>query len=145
MSNESIVAIMVAVIGGSFGVWSAWVSNRNQKATRDITSVLSNTKTPVDSLDQVVRLLQEELNRTNTRHDREREFFNQEFERIRIERQRDREEWERTEFKMQSEIDKLIDERVSLLAQISDLKKQLGELENKVKDSLNTVKKMDGV
>lgn len=145
MSNESITAIIIAVIGGGFGVWSAWVSNKNQKATRDITSVLSNTKTPVDSLDQVVRLLQEELNRTNKAHETERQFFNDEIMRLRNEHRADREDWERAEFKMQSEINTLINERGKLLKEIGLLKEQLTTLENQVRASLEGVKRLEDI
>lgn len=145
MSAESITAIIIAFIGGLTAVWAAYVSNRNSKATRDITQVLNNTKTPVDSLDQVVRLLQEELNRTNQRHDQEREFFNQELNRLRAEHASDRQEWERSEFKMQAEIDKLIDERNDYLDEIKRLQKQLGKLEEQVRSSLDSVKKLGDI
>lgn len=122
------------------GVWAAYISNKSQKATRDITTVLNNTKTPVDSLDQIVRLLQEELNRTNERHDREREYFNGEITRIRNEHRIDREEWDKEQFKMQAEIDKLITERTDLLSELGALKDKLVSLEAQVKKSLSKVK-----
>lgn len=145
MLNPEISSIIIAVIGLIAAVWSAYISKRNQKATRDITNVLQNTKTPVDSLDQVVRLLQEELNRTTKRHDQERIFFNQEISRLRKEHQLDREDWERSEFKLQAEIDKLINERSELLKQIGDLKDKLTNLEDQVRESLSSVRKLDDI
>lgn len=141
MLDPVAASIVIAVIGMIGGVWAAYISNRNQKDNKTIKEVLSNTKTPVDSLDQIVRLLQEELNRTNDRHDRERVFFNDEIARLRAENQIDRENWEKSEFKMQAEIDKLIGERTEYLKQIRELQNQLSSLEAKVKESLKGVKK----
>lgn len=142
MFDPVIASIIIAVIGMIGAVWAAYVSNKNQKATRDITAVLNNTKTPVDSLDQVVRLLQEELTRTNTRHDREREYFNQEIVRVRAEHRLDQEEWEKERFKMQSEIDKLIAERKIYLDKILDLETQLAELKVNVEKSMESVREI---
>lgn len=145
MLDPSVASVVVAIIGGAFGVYAAFVSNRNQKATRSITEVLSNTKTPVDSLDQVVRLLQEELNRTTKRHDQEREYFNSEVARLRAEHEHDREEWDKIEFKLQAEIDKLIAERGMYLDKIRDLQNQLTALEEQVRASLQSVKKLEDI
>ncbi len=136
-------SIVIAIIGGLCAVWAAWVSNKSDKRTRDITAVLNNTKTPVDSLDQVVRLLQEELNRTNQRHDTERKYFEGEIVRIRREHKLDREEWEASEFKMQAEIEKLVRERGDLLHQIEELKDKLASIEIQVRESLSNVKGLD--
>lgn len=139
MIEANVAAILIAVIGGGFGVWSSYVSSKNQKATKNITDVLTNTKTPVDSLDQVVRLLQEELTRANKQHDDERNFFRDEIARVRNEHRRDREDWEAAEKTLQNEIDELIGERIQLLDQIKELQGKLSELESQVQKSLDSV------
>ena len=136
MMDASTAAVLVAIIGGAFGVWSAYVSSKSQKATKKITSVLANTKGPVDSLDQVIKVLQDEITQTNQRREEERKYFEQELTRLRAENEADRKAWEAAEFKMQATVDKLVDERISLLDQIRDLKVQLGDLEAKVRNTL---------
>jgi acetyl-CoA carboxylase carboxyltransferase component len=138
MIDQQIAAIIIATIGGAFAVWSAYVSNKNQKATKNITTVLNNTKTPVDSLDQVIKVLQDELLKSNKRHELERAFFVKELERLRTENAKDRLDWQMNEQKMQDEIDKLISERMALLDQIRSLKDKLSELEVEVRKSLDT-------
>lgn len=68
MSPEGIVAIIISVITGSFGVIGIYIANRNKQETAAISKVLGNTKTPVDSLDQVLKALQDEMRQSNHRH-----------------------------------------------------------------------------
>lgn len=132
MIDPTVASIVIAVIGMAGGVWAAYISNHNQKATKNITAVLANTKTPVDSLDQVIRVLQEELAQALKRHDKERQFFTQEINRLRDDNTLDRKNWER--------------ERVLLLEQIEQLRKQLGTLEDRVRVGLSgQPKKENGV
>lgn len=137
MVDSSIAAILVAVVGGGFGVWSAFISSKNQKATKGITNVLENTKAPVDSLDQVIKVLQDELSKANNRHEVERQFFTDEIARVRNQNRLDRVDSQETESELRKEIATMKDERIQLLDQIRGLKEQLDSLEIKVSSSLD--------
>lgn len=61
-------AIIIALIGGYFGIRASRVAHKNEKRTQNITDVLANTKSPVDSLDQVIKIMQDEFAEASTRH-----------------------------------------------------------------------------
>jgi chromosome segregation ATPase len=134
--DPGLVAIIVSIIGGGFTLFGLVVSNRNKKATKGITDILANTKEPVDSLDQVIKVLQDELAKANTRHEAERKFFTEEIARVRDQNREDRVQFEEIERELRGEISQLKDERLGLLEQIRGLKNQLNDLEVKVRTSL---------
>lgn len=75
-SNPSgLISIAIALIGGAFAVWSAYVSKNTKKSTKTIKDVLSNTKTPISSLDQAITILQRELQNTSIRHEQEMKYM----------------------------------------------------------------------
>lgn len=51
--------IIIAIIGGGFAVWAAYISNKNRKSTKVIRDVLDNSS--VKSLDQVIKILQDQV------------------------------------------------------------------------------------
>lgn len=75
MDTASLAAIIIAVIGMAGTVWAAKVSNSNQKDTKTIKEVLSNTKNPVESLDQVIKSMQDEMQERDKRQQSEIKYF----------------------------------------------------------------------
>lgn len=71
MDGASIATIIVAIIGGAFGLWAAFISRGTQKSTKTIKDVLANTKSPVDSLDRVIKAMQDEFKYSAERHEKE--------------------------------------------------------------------------
>ncbi len=83
MEGSNVAAIVVAVVGGAFGVWSAYISSNTKKSTKKIKSVLENTKGPVDSLDAVISIMQKELTDSRVRHEAEIKYLNTQVDELR--------------------------------------------------------------
>jgi chromosome segregation ATPase len=74
-AEDNTVAILLALIGVAGSIWSAYIVNRNKKETASISSILANTKGPIDSLDQVIESLQKEMTEREKRHQDEIQYY----------------------------------------------------------------------
>lgn len=85
MLTDNVTAIVVAAIGAIGGVYAVVLSRRSDKSSKTITKILSNTKSPVESLDQVILVLQRELAAVEKRRETERDYMQAEIEELREE------------------------------------------------------------
>lgn len=68
ISQNDLVAIVIAVIGAAAGVWSAYVARSNRRDMQPLKQVINNSKSPVETLDGVIKSLQEEMRDRDKRH-----------------------------------------------------------------------------